>query len=94
MDIAVAISDVGAKGTDCNTVMRLPSPSAMKTRLGEDRWVKITPDLKSKVELILQIDGLILELGRAREQVNKSYTDAKEGKITEEFFKNQEVDAE
>jgi len=63
-------------------------------RLREDIWVKITPDLKSKYELMLLIDGLILELGRAREQVNKLYKDAKEGRITEEFFNNQKDDSE
>jgi len=45
-------------------------------------------------ELNPQIDEFIMELLRAKKLAAKIYRDAKAGRITEEFFNNQEVDAE
>ena len=61
--------------------------------LQEDR-VQILLDSVSKEELIPLIDELFMELRRVRKEAIKIFKDAKAGRITEEFFKNQEVDAE
>ena len=57
-------------------------------------WAQIMVDAVSEQELIPQFDKLIKEVCQARKEVIQVFKDAKAGRITEEFFKNQEVDAE
>ena len=57
-------------------------------------WAQIMVDAVSEQELIPQFDKLIKEVCQARKEVIQVFKDAKAGRITEEFFNNQEVDAE
>ena len=57
-------------------------------------WTGLTWQSTCGAELNPQIDELIEELFRAKETATKLFRDAKAGRITEEFFKNQEVNSE
>ncbi|MCH7501121.1 MAG: hypothetical protein IH886_14145 [Nitrospinae bacterium] len=59
-----------------------------------EEWAKLLLDSVCEQELNPQIDEFIMELLRAKKLAAKIYRDAAAGRITEEFFNNQEVDAE
>ena len=60
----------------------------------EGDWIQLSLDSVCERELIPQIDERIMELLQVRKEAIKIFKDAKAGRITEEFFNNQEVDAE
>ena len=60
-----------------------------------EEWLKIMIDpIVDEAWFNLQTDELIAEYRRANETAVQIFRDAKAGRITEEFFNNQEVDAE
>jgi len=60
-----------------------------------EEWVQIMIDpMMSEGAFNPQIYDQVTELHRAQEAATKIYRDAAAGRITEEFFNNQDVDAE
>jgi len=60
-----------------------------------EEWVQIMIDpMMSEGAFNPQVYDQVKELHRAQEAATKIYRDAAAGRITEEFFNNQEVDAE
>ena len=57
-------------------------------------WVPFIHHINCEQELTPQSDEFIMEFRQVEKEVVKIKRDALAGRITEEFFKNQEVDAE